>query len=147
MNSKTLALILAIAATCLLNSAQAQNRIGAGLGWGSEVSTGAVGVNGEFFLNKSIAVSPSLMFFFDDWWEVNGNGNFVFTGTDAVILYGIGGLNLTTADGNSELGVNLGIGSNFDLGGNIRPFAEAKYILGNLDQLVLFGGIKFPLRI
>ena len=125
----------------------AQNRIGGGLGWGSEVQAGGVGINGEFFLNRSIAAAPGFIFFFDDWWELNLNGNFVLTGTDAVALYGLAGLNFNTTNSQTGLAANLGLGSNFDLGGNLRPFVEVKYTLGENDQLVLFGGIKFPIRI
>ena len=128
-------------------SLKAQNRIGVGLGWGSEIESGAIGVNSEFFFNNKIAAAPSFMFYFQDFWTLNLNANFVFTGTNAVLLYGIGGLNFANASGNTSLGVNAGIGSNFDLGGSIRPFAEIKYVLGEADQLVLLGGIKFPLKL
>ena len=127
-------------------SSYSQARIGAGLGYGSEVSAGGILVNGEFFLNNKLAISPALLFYFEDLWEANGNVNFVLNGNDAVLPYAIAGLNIISSNGNSELGINAGIGANFDIGGKARPFGEAKYVLGEADQLVIMGGVKFPIN-
>ena len=141
---------------------QAQTRIGAGLGWGSEIEEIGIGVNGEFFLNEQWSLNPGFIFFivddgpFDrqDFWTFNVNANYYFAQEGTVSFYGIGGLNLSTYsykwngedDSNTELGINLGIGSNFDVGGKVMPYAELKYVLGDFDQLVLFFGAKFNLN-
>ena len=122
-------------------------RIGAGLAYGSDVSVAGLGINGEFFLKDKVAVSPGFIFYFEDAWEANGNVNWMLSGNDAILPYAITGLNIISSNGNSELGINAGIGSNFDIGGRSRPFAEVKYVLGDADQLVLLGGIKFPINI
>lgn len=145
-------------------ASQAQTRIGAGLGWGSEIEELGIGINGEFFLKDNISLNPGFIFFLVDdgpfdkrnFWTFNINGNFYFHETSSVSVYGIGGLNLSTMsvedndfdldDSSTELGINLGIGSNFDVGGAVLPYAEMKYVLGDFDQLVIFFGVKFGIN-
>ncbi|SNT07185.1 hypothetical protein SAMN05421640_2259 [Ekhidna lutea] len=135
-------------------STNAQSRAGVGLAYGSEIENAGIGFNGEFAASSDINIAPSLIFYFKknnvSWWEINGNINYIFSENSATI-YGIAGLNLTGIkvegiDTNTELGLNLGIGANFDAGGSAIPFAEAKYVLGDFDQLSLFGGVRFPLN-
>lgn len=144
MMKRFLLIIVLFAAILSISHAQ---RIGGGLAYGAEIKSAGLAINGEFFLKKKLAISPALIFYFEDAWEANGNINFILSGNDAVLPYVIGGLNIISANKNSEVGLNAGIGANFDIGGRARPFAEAKYVLGNADQLVVLGGIKFPIRI
>ncbi|WP_425401993.1 hypothetical protein [Fulvivirga imtechensis] len=54
--------------------------------------------------------------------------------------------NIRYKDTNSELGLNLGIGTNLNLGGSIKPFAEFKFTISDFDQAVLFFGVKYDLK-
>jgi len=136
-------------------SAQSQSRFGVGLAYGSEIESIGIGANAEFNAGGRINIAPSFIYYFENnnttWWEANGNINYVFSQSSATV-YGIAGLNLTGVSvdlgplgdaSDTELGVNIGIGSNFNTGGSVTPFAEAKYVLGNADQLSLFGGVRF----
>ncbi len=137
-------LLVAFVSLAALES-QAQARLGGALSYGSEIDAGGLMIDGEFFLNNKLAISPDLLFYFDGGvWEVNGNANFIFAGNKAISVYGVAGLNLTSFDGGSELGLNAGLGSNFDVGGRTKLFSEIKYIIGDLDQAVLSLGLKFP---
>ena len=144
--------------TVISLASQAQSKVGVGLAYGSEIESAGIGVNGEFAATDVINIAPSFIYYFKKnnvtWWELNGNINYIFSESSATV-YGIAGLNITgvkvDAPGfgsasDSELGLNLGIGANFDAGGSVTPFAEAKYVLGNADQLSLFGGVRFPLN-
>ncbi len=140
--------------TAISIASQAQSNVGVGLAYGSEIESAGIGVNGEFAASSEINISPSFIYYFGknnvSMWELNGNINYIFSENSATV-YGIAGLNLTGIkfDGggsDSELGLNLGIGANFDAGKSFTPFAEAKYVLGNYDQLSLFGGVRFPLN-
>ncbi len=158
---KKLLLTLVVACFFALTS-QAQTRLGAGLGWGSDVDDVGLGINAEFFVKNNISINPGIIIYMEDdgiyqdrdWWELNVNGNFYFAREGSVDFYGIGGINLTTIsiksgdvrDGETELGINLGIGANFDFGGSVLPYSEVKYIAGNFDQAVLFFGIRFSLN-
>lgn len=144
-------------ALTILFTTQAQETIGAGLAYGSEIENLGIGVNAEFNLNEQIDISPSFIYYFKNnnfsMWELNGNINYVFSNSGPT-FYGIAGLNITGVkfDGggvfqdssDSELGLNLGVGASFAQTGSVIPFAEAKYVLSNFDQLSLFGGVRFP---
>ncbi|MEJ2005442.1 MAG: outer membrane beta-barrel protein [Cyclobacteriaceae bacterium] len=154
-------LLTLIIGCCFALTSEAQTRLGAGLAWGSDVDDLGLGINGEFFVKDNISINPGLILYFEDngryddrdWWEINVNGNFYFATEGSVDFYGVGGINLTTRsiksggerDGDTELGVNLGIGANFNTNGSILPYTQFKYIAGNYDQAVLFFGIKFPI--
>lgn len=140
-----------------------QAKVGGGLGFGTEVESLGLGINAEFpTANSDIIISPSFILFFPDagnFWELNGNVNYVFS-RSAATVYGILGLNIARAgtddidtpigtiegQSNTELGLNLGVGVNFDISSNLTPFAEMKYAISDFDQLVIFGGVRFPIN-
>jgi len=158
----TILMILLLAAASM-----AQIRVGGFLGYGSGVDRWGLGANGEFMFNDRMALSPSILFYFPEtisglkysYWELNGNFHYYFLRQDVVNVYGLAGLNLTTAKvrrdagfldsstsrTNTEAGLNLGLGTHLDLG-PVMPFAELKYVAGNVDQMVLWLGLKVPLR-
>jgi outer membrane immunogenic protein len=144
----------------------AQVRVGGMVGYGSDINQWGLGANAEFFFNNSskMAIAPKLMFYFPQksggikysYWELNGDFHYYFVKDNPVGIYGLAGLNLTTVrtkaaanylegydNSHSELGVNLGLGMNVDVG-SVLPFAEVKYIAGNISQTVIFLGLKIP---
>jgi outer membrane protein X len=159
-------LFTALLATVVSLTASAQTRVGGLLGFGSEIESLALGGVAEFMIKDNMGISPQLVFFFgkDDGgvkqslWEINGNFNYYFL-QDQVDLYGILGLNFATykvkydipgfgneSVSDSEIGLNLGIGSNFPVSNEkILPFAELKYVISDFDQLCIFAGVKFNL--
>jgi outer membrane immunogenic protein len=152
---KQLFLIALVGFLFAAGTASAQTKVGGFLGYGSELEKLGLGINGEFGLTDKIAISPSFMFWLVEnanVWELNVNANYYFTKAGSVDLYGIGGINLFNAkvdgagDGNSEVGINLGIGFNFNVGKSWQPFSEAKFVLGDADQLALLFGVKFQLK-
>jgi outer membrane immunogenic protein len=158
--------LLAFASMAISFAANSQTRIGAFLGNGSEVSRWGIGANAEFFINDKMAISPSILFYFPEKsngvkvsvWEVNGNFNYYFLQQDVVGLYGLAGLNVTGVKvkydnsffgsgsaSDSNVGINLGIGANFNVG-SVLPFAEIKYVVSDYDQAVINLGVKFPIK-
>lgn len=153
--------------TVILFAAKAQTRVGGHLAYGTEIESLGIGALGEFFLNEKMAISPGLIFFFPKsegplkltWWELNANFNYYFIPDGSVNLYGIAGLNFASlnvkydgpgndfSDSDSEIGLNLGIGTNFILQNDkVVPFGELKFVVGDADQVVLSFGAKFNLR-
>src|SRR5688572_10773144 len=132
-------------------------KIGVMLGYGTEVEELGIGVNGEFNINDKVSISPSFVYWFPEdpisWWEFNANVNYYFTKAGSADFYGLAGINLFSAkidyngenDSNSEVGLNLGAGVNFNIGKNWEPFTELKFVIGDADQLGLFFGAKFKL--
>ena len=90
------------------------------------------------------------------------NAHYVFFGTPTVNAYGIGGLELaygrvsteslnlsgtkiSVSDGDIEFGIDLGAGAEFDVGFALA-YAELKFaIVGDFDQLVLAGGLRWDM--
>lgn len=132
----------------------AQSRIGGGLVYGTEIEELGINLNGEFFLKNSLAISPEFNYFFVEgdgsFWTLNGDGHFYLNRSSQASLYALAGLNLATRsfgdNSNTELGVNLGLGANLELGGSVTPFAQFKYIFSEFDQAVLSFGIRFDLN-
>jgi outer membrane protein X len=133
----------------------AAQKIGVFLGYGTEVEELGLGVNGEFGINDKVAIAPSFIYWLPEdpvsWWEFNVNAMYYFTKSGSADFYGLAGINLFSAkvegfDGNSEVGINLGAGANFNIGKNWEPFTELKFVLGDADQLGLFFGARFKLR-
>lgn len=148
--------ILIIACICLLgglSETYAQARIGGGFAYGTEVEEFGLNLNGEFFLKNNLAIGPELNYFFIEndasFWTLNADGHFYFSSSTSASVYGLAGLNLTTfdsgapnADANTELGLNLGIGANFDINSVVLPFAQFKFVINDYDQAVLSFGVR-----
>ncbi|HEX5171566.1 MAG TPA: outer membrane beta-barrel protein [Cyclobacteriaceae bacterium] len=166
---KALFTLLLAGFICFTASAQTQTRVGGLLGFGTDSDYGNVGIGGiaEFLLNEKMAISPSLVFFFPkdesgvkfSLWELNANFNYYFLDESSVSLYGLAGLIFQGAkvkyeylgdsysDSDTNVGLNLGIGSNFHVSNDkILPFAELKYVITDADQLEIFAGVKFNLK-
>jgi outer membrane immunogenic protein len=148
---KQLFLIAVVGFLFAAGSASAQ-KIGVFLGYGTEVEELGIGVNGEFNINSKVSIAPSFIFWFPEdpysWWEFNANVNYYFTTAGSADFYGLAGINLFSydvegGDGQSEVGLNLGAGANFNIGKNWEPFTELKFVIGDVDQLGLFFGAKF----
>lgn len=129
-------------------------KIGVMLGYGTEVEELGIGINGEFNINDKVSISPSFIYWFPEdpisWWEFNVNVNYYFTKAGSADFYGLAGINLfgyniEDGDGQSEVGLNLGAGANFDIGKSWQPFTELKFVIGDADQLGLFFGVKFKI--
>lgn len=147
--------------------AQDVKRIGGQLIYGTDINNLGIGAIAEFPIAKRMVLSPSLSFYFPkdegfvktSAFELNGNLNYTIQDDNNILFYGIAGLNYTNWKVKSDmsfvggpsnyssnlgrLGLNLGAGANFDIGRSFLPFAEAKYIIGDLDRLVLAAGLKF----
>ncbi|WP_255444049.1 outer membrane protein [Robiginitalea sp. SC105] len=147
-------------------TAQEDTRIGGFLAYGTEIENLGIGANAEFPIATSLTISPSLIYYFPreeggvdfNWFEVNGNANYYFLDTDGAGVYGLAGLNYsrvkvsgdtgfggTVSASDGRFGLNLGAGANFDIGGAIIPFAEVKYVIIDQGQLVVLGGVRFPI--
>lgn len=170
----TMIKLLTIALVLISLATVAQTRVGAHLGYGTEVESLAIGVNAEFFVAEKISIAPSFTFFFPkkedydilgvtgtfktSFWEINADGHYYFTDTDATTaFYGLAGLNLlgyklttevdgagSVSDSDTEFGINLDAGANFTMG-NLMPFAEVKFETAGDGQLVLLAGLRFAL--
>lgn len=151
-------------------NAQENTKIGGMLAYGTEIENIGIGANAEFSILDKLSISPSFIYYLPkeegpikiNWWEINGNANYYLVQDPNFQVYGLAGLNYTSVkvkyDGPSgspyggdfggsdgKIGLNLGAGANLDLGSNITPFAELKYVIIDGGQLVLAAGMKFDI--
>ncbi len=82
--------------------------------------------------------------------EFNLNGHYFIRNRDDLIIYGLGGVNLSRINADSDvwgnvsssnIGLNAGIGLEYDFG-NFSVFAEPKFTLGGWNQLMTTVGAK-----
>jgi hypothetical protein len=139
---------------------------GVELDWGSDTDFG-IGGRGVFGLQSLFPKTPldaivSFDYYFPSgapagtsihFWEINGNVAYRFTvpARSALRPYAGSGLNIAHASAsaggasasNTELGLNLLAGTTFKVKGTLTPFAEIRGVVGNANQVVLTGGVRF----
>src|SRR5689334_3637138 len=144
---------------------QISNRVGPMISFtGGDFDETGLGIVGEFGVAQKVSIAPQFILYFPgndlSLFEVNLNANYYFFNQDVFELYGLGGLNFAHAgykytdpftgdkvkDSNSELGLNLGIGTNFQFGKSFVPFAEFRFTIGEYSQVALGLGVKFNLN-
>jgi len=85
--------------------------------------------------------------------EFNLDGHYFFRNRDNVIVYGLGGLNLSRIQaesevwgnvGRSNIGLNAGVGLEIGIG-SISLFGEPKFTLGGWNQFLLTAGVRLRL--
>lgn len=144
-------------------------KIGGGLIFGSGV-TGidpvdndlGIKLDGIYTINEDFRAGANLGFYFpheqngfeQTVWELNFNGNYLFYSEEELLLYGLGGINITSisfdqsnqgysaSGSDSEFGLNIGGGLEYGVGfGDL--FAELKYVISDADQLAVGAGVRF----
>lgn len=166
MKKSVLVVFLLVCGTLFTSEVMAQqNRAGVFLAFsGGDIDATGIGGVAEFKVAEKVTIAPQLIFYFPEdrggadvnLLEINVNANYYFLDHDVFELYGLGGLNFARVkvdnDGpggdfsDTEIGLNLGIGSNFQIGKNFVPFAELRLTLGEWDQTMLGLGVKFNLN-
>lgn len=150
-----------------LSTAQTDTRLGVLIAYGSDIENVGLGVNAEFPVMENLTISPSFIYYFPkenyltvdmNWWELNANANYYFVDNQNLGFYGLAGLNyshvsvdlntpgspsIESSDG--KFGLNIGVGSNFNINSKITPFAQAKYVLIDGGQFVIGAGIRFSI--
>lgn len=131
---------------------------GAELDWGSDTDVG-IGARVVFPLRIAPRTPLDGTISFDyyfpsagDFWELNGNVAYRFrVRRSSLGPYAGGGLNIGHVSGggasDTRLGLNLLTGTTFKLtGSTLLPFAEFRGVIGDFDQVVLSGGVRFSLK-
>ena len=170
---KRIYLVLAVSGLFLgTQNVQAQSekgamRVGGQLGYGTGIESLGIGARFDYAVTDVILLAPDLMYFFGksegpvdlSWFDINLNGNYLFdTGNPDIIPYALAGINIaifnTSVDdfgfgsfgaSGTKVGLNLGGGADFIVG-TVIVFGELRYAISNLDQLVIQGGVKFPIN-
>lgn len=105
-------------------------------------------------LDPNLSIVPSFLYYFPGdplkYWEINGDVMYAFevSADTPVLPFAFAGLNFASFgvdgfDSSTEVGLNLGGGVQFRAE-SVNPFAGAKLQIGDIDGLVIFGGVGFP---
>ena len=153
-------------------TANAQIFIGGGLVFGADIENLGLQANGHFVVNeeKKLRIGANLTFFFPEktstavgdittnLFAINVDGHYMFVNAEDLIMYAIGGLNLSFVNidaptitgigafdtSASDLGINIGGGVEYTVPFG-RAYAELKYTVGGFDQLEIGAGVRIPL--
>ncbi len=154
-----------------LKPVQAQEgaiQIGPGLVYGNQVERLGVKADGTYSINENIRAAADFTLFFPEktdlgggneltttWMALNFNAHYIFYSQDEISAYGLGGLNIAilrasvtggNSNSESELGLNLGAGVEYTADfGNLFGELTLAGLAGDADQLVIGGGVRFPL--
>ena len=136
-------------------------RIGGGLGYGSKINNIGLNFRGDVKFPKQWSITPHFNYFFNKkkevftqkWNAINIDGHYFFEIDRTWLLYPLCGINFASiveetdaiTFSNSEVGINLGFGSEYYFERNISGFGEIKYVIGDADQLVINFGILYKL--
>ncbi|MFN1833777.1 outer membrane beta-barrel protein [Balneola sp. MJW-20] len=174
MKKITTILFAGLLSIVMVNTADAQIEVGAGLVLGTGAYDGAGDVNndiglkvdGRYDINEQIAVGADFTFFFPKdesgvkfkLSALNLNGFYDFLNEEEFNLYGLAGLNIAFWEiefpdvggffgggsiSDTEIGLNIGAGAEYVMNfGNL--FGEVKYVISDLDQLVIAAGVRIP---
>lgn len=142
-------------------------RVGGSLAFGTEIESLGIGARFDYAITDQILLAPDLLYFFGksesgfdlNWFDINLNGNYLFNISNPdIIPYGLAGFNIAIvsvdydagsffegSSSSTDIGFNLGGGADFVVG-NLFVFGELRYVLSSADQLVIAGGVKFPIN-
>ena len=151
----------------------AQTTVGGGIAYGTDIESVGIHADGQFFINERMTIAPSILYYFPreivegfnfKWFEINGNINYYFITDEKVNVYGLTGLNVsivsvpvftfssifgngdTNNSSTTKIGLNIGVGADFDIGSNIIPFGQLRYNISSFNQLAIEAGVRFPLQ-
>ncbi len=142
--------------------------IGGGISYGFDIEELGIQLNGTYGLNENMRVGADIVYyligtesFFGEEisttaLEVNFNFNYIFYNENDLILYGLGTLGIhyvrssfsgggfSESFSDSELGLGLGAGVEYDLG-SVKIYAEPRIFLSGFDQLQFNAGVRVPI--
>ena len=141
----------------IMGSAFAQKGIqaaGVHLSYGTEIESFGIGVKYQYNITDNIRLEPSMNYFFEnngvDMFDLNANAHYLFPMASNIRVYPLAGLTFSSWDAGkgidnvTRLGVNLGVGAEFDIADNLMLNFELKYqFVSDLDQAVFNVGIAY----
>ena len=116
-----------------------QFKFGAGLT--ADIDDGFIGVHakGKYFVNDEYAGQASFTYFFED-------DNVTFWNIDLDVHYmglEIGDVDVAGVDGDTELGLNIGIQGVIPITDELELYIEPKIVIAGMDGFLLSAGVFF----
>jgi len=137
-------------------------RLGGGLGYGTVIKNIGVNFRGDVKFGKQWSITPHFNWFFNKnkgpitlrWNAFNVDGHYYFEIDQTWTIYPIFGVNIATVSekensitfSNSDVGINLGFGSEYNFDRRLSGFGEIKYVVSDADQAVITLGILYQIN-
>ncbi len=149
-------LIITLLLFCTLG-VNGQASLGGGLTFGTDLEEPGIQINADFEVADRWSVSPNLTYWFEGIEDfslltLNGDVHYVVNPNASFKVSPFTGLNLQIANDSrgdryddTDAGLNLGVGGKTKIGGNAKLYAETKYVISGIDELVLTLGVLFGL--
>ena len=154
--------LIAFTGLLLSTNTHAQDvRLGAGISYGTVIKTIGFNARVDVKLDRQWSIVPHANWFLNrtngpitnKWREFNIDGHYNFEIDQTWFLYPLFGINFATVQekvnditfSNSEIGANLGFGSEFIFTRQLSGFGEVKYVISDADQAVFTLGLLFLL--
>lgn len=133
--------------------------IGAGVAYGLDIEEIGIQLNGQYTLNDKMRVGADFIYWltnddFGDYTalEVNTSLQYLLYNNNNLIFYGLGSLGvhyvsysfLSASVTDTELGLGLGAGLEYNIGG-IKLYTEPRIYLSGLDQFQISAGVRLPI--
>jgi hypothetical protein len=171
---KALLITVIISFTCYAGIKAQTTWVGGGICWGHEAESAGLGLTSKHRINNDLGFSPGINFFFPTkegpywrevtttWFTFNGDFQYYFEAGNNLFFYPLGGLNIsiisskiqiktmgmpsTIKDSNAKMGINLGMGGQFELKETLFSYFEIKYVaITDIPQFVVSAGVLFAL--
>lgn len=159
---KTFIAIVAISfLSCSILYAQ-DFRAGGGLGYGTVAKNIGLNFRGDVKFDNQWSVTPHFNWFFNKtngsvtkrWNALNIDGHYFFSVEKFWTVYPIVGINFATVSekvnditySNFDIGINLGIGSEYNFDRRFSAFGEIKYVISDADQAVITLGVLYEIN-
>lgn len=137
-------------------AANAQLRLGAGLGYGLDIEELGLQFRGVYTISDPWRGAADFVFYFDgednlSIWELNLNGHYTFVNDEKKTIYALAGLNFLKVNydatsgfaDNSDTGLNVGAGLELPISSNIEFFSEARFSIGGSEQFFISAGVQY----
>ena len=160
MIKTTIALITLFSFFSFLLKAQ-DFSLGGGLGYGTQINNLGLNFRGDVKFEKQWSITPHFNYFFNKtegavtykWNALNIDGHYFFELDQLWTFYPLFGINFSTVSekvnditfSNSDVGINLGIGSEYNFDRRLSGFGEIKYVVSEADQLVITLGLLYQI--
>lgn len=136
--------------------------LGGGLGYGTQINNVGLNFRGDVKFDKQWSITPHFNYFFNKtegeviykWNALNIDGHYFFEMDQIWTIYPLFGINFSTVSekindikfSNSDVGINLGIGAEYNFDRRLSGFGEIKYVISDADQLVITLGLLFQIN-
>lgn len=138
-------------------AANAQFLLGGGVGYGTEVEAISIQPRAVYTITGPWRAGADFNLYLDgdegvSYWDLNLNGHYVFHDTEGFKAYALAGINFLhvkvdfglVEGSDTETGLNIGAGAQLPIG-PLNGLLEARYVIGDADQLVISATVLFPL--